>query len=89
MSKIETFIDLFDLLKSLHQDEFLIWLTTPWKGKDKQESVLIEHLRLDKNLGIKETKVIWDPKFWNHVQKRLIDFADFYHKFCKNRTLQE
>lgn len=48
MSKIETFIEFFDLLKSLNQDEFLIWLTTPWKGKDKQESVL----RLFSKLGL-------------------------------------
>lgn len=48
MSKIETFIEFFDLLKSLHQDEFLIWLTTPWKGKDKQESCL----RLFAKLGL-------------------------------------
>lgn len=48
MSKIETFIEFFDLLKSLHQDEFLIWLTAPWKGKDKQESCL----RLFAKLGL-------------------------------------
>lgn len=48
MSKIETFIEFFDLLKSLHQDEFHIWLTARWKGKDKQESCL----RLFSKLGL-------------------------------------
>ncbi len=48
MSKIKTYIDLFDLLKSLNRDEFIEWLNDHWKGKDKQESVL----RLFSKLGL-------------------------------------
>ena len=49
MSDITTFKHLFELLKSLDQD-LTIWLNKPWKGKDKQESIL----RLFSKLGLIE-----------------------------------
>jgi len=49
MSDITTFKHLFELLKLLDQD-LTIWLNKPWKGKDKQESIL----RLFSKLGLIE-----------------------------------
>ena len=37
---LKTFIDLFHFLQSYSDNSILHWLKTPWKGKDKQESLL-------------------------------------------------
>jgi len=48
MSEIKTFIEFFDFLKSLPEEDFSEWITEHWDGKDKQESCL----RLFAKLGL-------------------------------------
>jgi len=48
MSEIKTFIEFFDFLKSLPEENFSEWITEHWDGKDKQESCL----RLFAKLGL-------------------------------------
>lgn len=47
---INTFKDLYEFLQQYRKDTIIDWLQIPWKGKDKQESLL----RLFTGLGINE-----------------------------------
>jgi len=47
-NKMNTFVDLYNYLKNLNESDIKTWLQKPWKGKDKQESLL----RLFAGLGL-------------------------------------
>ena len=46
-NEIKTFVDLYNFLQN-YSDNIISWLENPWKGKDKQESLL----RLFAHLGL-------------------------------------
>ena len=45
---MKTFVDLYKFLQDYENDNIIQWLKEPWKGKDKQESLL----RLFAGLGL-------------------------------------
>ena len=45
---MKTFVDLYKFLQHYENDNIIQWLKEPWKGKDKQESLL----RLFAGLGL-------------------------------------
>ena len=65
---MNTFKDLYKFLKSYEEENIIKWLKNPWKGKDKQESLL----RLFAGLGLIDKLKLFDICKGNYNKKTII-----------------
>lgn len=85
---MKTFIDLFEFLQNYKEDNIIDWLEIPWKGKDKQESLL----RLFSGLGLVEKLkeyYICKGNFNLNTIEKMNGIHDIFYKDRKEINLKD